>query len=81
MSQMNPLIGPVLNQRSLFAVKKFWVSSFHTFWTGWEHVSAGICPMGGGGFLCSAGGKDLNKGPKTLTRPQKPSKHPQNPLF
>lgn len=26
MSQMNPLIGPVLNQRSLFAVKYFWVS-------------------------------------------------------
>lgn len=26
MSQMNPLIGPVLNQRSLFAVKKFWVT-------------------------------------------------------
>ena len=29
MCQMNPLIGPVLNQRALFAVKKFWVRSFH----------------------------------------------------
>ena len=25
MSQMNPLIGPVLSQSSLFAMKKYWV--------------------------------------------------------
>merc|ERR1711963_264684 len=28
MSQMNPLIGPVLNQRTLFAIKEYW--------NGWE---------------------------------------------
>ena len=27
MSQMNPLIGPILKQSSLFAVKRYWVSS------------------------------------------------------
>ena len=26
MSQMNPLIGPILKQSSLFAIKKYWVS-------------------------------------------------------
>ena len=34
MCQMNPLIGPVLNQRALFAVKKFWVSVI-----GWTAVA------------------------------------------
>ena len=28
MSQMNPLIGPVLNQRTLFAIKEYWVRIF-----------------------------------------------------
>ena len=52
MSQMNPLIGPILKQSSLFAVKRYWVSShfgnfidfesalnndFLTFQGGWEH--------------------------------------------
>ena len=27
MSQMNPLIGPILNQRTLIAVKEYWVST------------------------------------------------------
>ena len=26
MSQMNPLIGPILNQRTLYAMKRYWVS-------------------------------------------------------
>ena len=26
MAQMNPLIGPILPQRALFAIKKEWVS-------------------------------------------------------
>ena len=29
MSQMNPLIGPILNQRTLIAVKEYWVSTKH----------------------------------------------------
>ena len=52
MSQMNPLIGPILKQSSLFAVKRYWVSlqfesiidfeselnnDFLTFQGGWEH--------------------------------------------
>lgn len=35
MSQMNPLIGPVLNQRTLLAVREYWVRSF-------EHDCQGI---------------------------------------
>ena len=31
MSQMNPLIGPVLNQRTLVAVKEYWVSQPRKF--------------------------------------------------
>ena len=26
MAQMNPLVGPVLSKKTLFAVKKYWVS-------------------------------------------------------
>ena len=52
MSQMNPLIGPILKQSSLFAVKRYWVSlhfesiiefesglnnDFLIFQGGWEH--------------------------------------------
>ena len=33
MSQMNPLIGPILNQRTLIAVKEYWVSTKqHDVW-------------------------------------------------
>ena len=31
MSQMNPLIGPILNQRTLIAVKQYWVSQIFLY--------------------------------------------------
>ena len=31
MTQMNPLIGPILNQRALIAVKNYWGVSTYVF--------------------------------------------------
>jgi V-type H+-transporting ATPase subunit e len=51
MSQMNPLIGPVLSQSSLFAIKKYW--------SGWEmpsEDSGHAIDLGGHDGIPSVGG-------------------------